>query len=55
MDSAKTSPSNDSEKNKKEIPFVIPVEGSLGLLALGHIGISAWRKVRDEAKKSEKK
>jgi hypothetical protein len=55
MDSKKTPSPNDSEKNKKETPFVIPVEGSLGLLALGHVGISAWRKVRDESKKSTKK
>lgn len=25
----------------------IPVEGSLGLLALGAVGVLAWRKVRD--------
>ena len=38
-----------------EIPFVIPVERSLGLLALGDIGFREWRKVRDEAKKAAKK
>lgn len=40
------------EKNK--IPKVgekyeIPVEGSLGLFALGYKGVIAWREVRDEA------
>ncbi len=42
-----------SESNKKlkttgdtEIPYEIPVEGSLGLLALGAVGIMEWRKVR---------
>jgi hypothetical protein len=55
MDSEKKSTSEESEKNKKEIPFTIPVDGSLGLLALGHVGIREWRKVRDEAKKSAKK
>jgi hypothetical protein len=29
----------------------IPVEGSLGLLALGAVGITEWRKVRDAHKK----
>jgi hypothetical protein len=38
-----------------EIPFKIPVEGSLGLLALGAVGIREWRKVRDANKKVNKK
>jgi hypothetical protein len=29
--------------------FEIPSEGNLGLLALGHVGLLAWRKKRDEA------
>lgn len=33
------------------VKIKIPVSGSLGLLALGHKGVQAWRKVRDEAKK----
>ena len=41
---------------EKKIVVNIPVQGSLGLLALGHRGVIAWRKVRDEAKaKSEGK
>jgi hypothetical protein len=32
-------------------PYDIPVEGSLGLLALGATGIREWRKVREAYKK----
>jgi hypothetical protein len=46
---------NDSEKEKVIIPFEIPVDGSLGLLALGAVGIKAWRKKRDEAKEQSLK
>jgi len=35
-----------NEKEPKD-KFKIPVEGSLGLLALGAVGITEWRKVRD--------
>jgi len=28
-------------------PYHIPAEGSLGLLALGHIGLLAWREKRN--------
>ena len=43
---------NESKKHMKTkseaaIPYDIPVEGSLGLLALGARGIIEWRKVRD--------
>ncbi len=38
------------QKAGTEIPFKIPVEGSLGLLALGAVGIMEWRKVRDANK-----
>lgn len=31
--------------------YQIPVEGSLGLFALGYRGVTAWRKVRKEALK----
>jgi hypothetical protein len=41
-------------KTKKQIqivtkdgkPFPVPPEGSLGLLALGYVGLVAWRQVR---------
>ena len=41
------------KEEKKE--FEIPVEGSLGLLALGYRGVVAWRKVRNEAWHKERK
>lgn len=31
--------------------FDIPVEGSLGLLALGYKGVIAWKKKKSQAKK----
>lgn len=31
---------------ENKTPFEIPVEGSLGLLAVGYEGLVAWRKVR---------
>jgi hypothetical protein len=43
------------ESKSKQIPYEIPVEGSLGLLALGAVGLEAWRKVRREAMKEEVK
>ena len=33
-------------KQKKGEPFKIPIKGSLGILALGDIGVRAWREVR---------
>lgn len=50
MDNTKNTSDQNSEKNTKPITFEIPAEGSLGLLALGAVGIKAWRKKRDEAK-----
>ena len=44
---------NQIKKGNTADPFDIPVEGSLGLLALGATGITEWRKVRD-ANKGEK-
>ena len=31
-----------------EKEYEIPVEGSLGLLALGHIGLQLWREKRNQ-------
>ncbi|MEZ4828699.1 MAG: hypothetical protein R3C61_20805 [Bacteroidia bacterium] len=31
--------------------FPVPVEGSLGLLAMGYIGLMAWREVRQQYSK----
>jgi len=42
--------------SKKELeteynqPYKIPVEGSLGILAYGDLGLRAWRKVKHENK-----
>lgn len=37
-------------KTKTGENYDVPVEGSLGLLALGYKGLIAWRKKRKEAK-----
>ena len=37
----------------KKFTANIPVQGSLGLLALGHTGVLAWRKAREAAEKSK--
>jgi hypothetical protein len=42
------------KKTGTEIPFEIPKEGSLGLLALGAVGVREWRKVRDANKGAKK-
>jgi len=41
--------------NREMLSKDIPVEGSLGLLALGAVGITEWRKVSDAHKKKTKK
>lgn len=46
----------DQKKNNNE--FAIPVQGSLGILALGDIGLRAWRAVKNKNSvhnKNEKK
>ena len=48
MDNSKNTPEQNSAKTAQPATFEIPAEGSLGLLALGAIGIKAWRKKRDE-------
>ncbi|MEZ5012829.1 MAG: hypothetical protein R2794_00925 [Chitinophagales bacterium] len=35
-------------------PFKVPVEGSLGLLALGYKGLVAWRQARRQYQKTMK-
>ena len=46
----KTNINLDKKKEKvtKGLPFKIPKQGSLGLLAYGDIGLRAWRKVKAE-------
>lgn len=40
-------------KNKEDIiRFNVPIEGSLGLLAFGDIGLRAWRKIKNELNNS---
>ncbi len=49
--SAKTPPEESYQFQTKEgFPFDIPVEGSLGLLALGDLGLLAWRQKRTKFK-----
>ena len=38
---------NTMKKENSKIPYTITKEGSLGLLALGDIGLRAWRKVKN--------
>lgn len=45
-DEANTSSSSLHFKTKDGQPFDIPAEGSLGLLALGYVGLMAWREKR---------
>ena len=45
---------NSMKKSKSPIPYEIPVEGSLGLLALGAVGIMEWRKVREANKRKNR-
>ncbi len=33
-------------KTTDQQPYEVPMEGSLGLLALGHLGLQAWRAKR---------
>lgn len=42
--------SNISLQTKDGSPFKIPIKGSLGILALGHVGIHLWRTKRMEHK-----
>lgn len=42
-------------KDKEEAKFELTPQGSLGILALGSVGIRKWREVVNEAKASRKK
>ena len=42
-----------NNKARTKINYKIPPEGSLGLLALGDIGLEAWRKVKREFNKEK--
>jgi hypothetical protein len=41
-------------KELKNQPIEITEKGSLGLLALGDVGLRAWRKVKKEAQQKRK-
>jgi hypothetical protein len=41
---------SDKKIESKDGTFDIPPDGSLGLLALGAVGLKAWRKKREEVK-----
>jgi hypothetical protein len=45
----------NSSQGKHENSYKIPVEGSLGLLALGARGIIEWRKVRNAHRRKMQK
>lgn len=49
-----TSPENNNEKKISQ-PVEITTDGSLGILALGAVGIKAWKKKRAEQESTEKK
>lgn len=44
---------NTNQDKKSKNSFEITSEGSLGLLALGDIGLRAWRKIRNHEDKMD--
>ena len=52
MESKKEDTSTNKPGSNQPAAYEVSAEGSLGLLALGAIGIKAWRKKREEAKSS---
>lgn len=42
---------NNKERGSK-LPYEITVEGSLGLLAMGAVGLREWRRVRNAITKT---
>jgi len=53
MDKQDTSIAKQSTQYKKGDKYIVPPEGSLGLLALGYQGLVAWRKAQEEAKEQK--
>lgn len=45
----------DIKTAKDKEAYEIPEEGSLGLLALGYVGLMAWREKRKQMAKARKK
>lgn len=52
MEEQKVNKENQQNSQQGEA-FDVPPGGSLGLLALGAVGIRAWRKARNEWEKKE--
>jgi len=44
----------DNDKKQGGDAYEVPKEGSLGLLALGDMGLTMWREVRSRAQKAKK-
>lgn len=42
-------------RNQKGEKYIVPPGGSLGLLALGSVGVRAWKKARKEWEESQNK
>ena len=40
-------------ENKDKRQVIVPVQGSLGILALGHTGLDLWREAKKNAPKVE--
>jgi hypothetical protein len=54
MGSDKENADRDKAADKTKSTYEVTAQGSLGLLALGSVGITAWRKKREEEKKNAK-
>jgi len=50
MDNQNTPSAKSPTTYKKGDTYIVPPEGSLGLLALGYQGLVAWRKAQEEAR-----
>lgn len=54
MDTQDNTTTQQPTQYKKGDKYIVPPEGSLGLLALGHQGLTAWRKAQEEARAASK-
>jgi hypothetical protein len=50
MSSDKENPDQNKAEKGLPLPYEVTIEGSLGLLALGAVGVIAWRKKKEEQK-----
>jgi hypothetical protein len=51
--SAAHSPRNTTKQINENTEYIIPIEGSLSLFALGAQGLLAWRKMKEEHLKND--